>query len=306
MPYIEDMPVALASADFAISRAGAMSLAELCAWGVPSILVPLPTAAANHQYHNAVALAEAGAAVMVEEKELGGGRLWREMMTLVDDAARRAAPGGHGEGARPAGRRGPDRPRAGAAGPVSDAFAHLPPEDARRAEDLAETFRALGAEEPEAWALSEVEDGHPAAGALHLSPPPVARRWTSGRSRPTRGSPSASPSRRRTTRRRMRTRLESDAGEADEDADAEPAFLAAQQAVQRILAAGADPEDLKEVARAVFLHAAFDAVSTVDEGHDPQAGEGMPGWLLTEVGGDLTLTGRMLDELHEDLLTTEP
>lgn len=89
VPYIEDMPSALASADFAISRAGAMSLAELCAWGVPMILVPLPTAAANHQYHNAVALAEAGAAVMVEEKELGGGRLWREMMTVANEPARR-------------------------------------------------------------------------------------------------------------------------------------------------------------------------------------------------------------------------
>ncbi|HST60190.1 MAG TPA: UDP-N-acetylglucosamine--N-acetylmuramyl-(pentapeptide) pyrophosphoryl-undecaprenol N-acetylglucosamine transferase [Longimicrobium sp.] len=91
VPYITDMPSALASADFAISRAGAMSLAELCAWGVPSILVPLPSAAANHQYHNAVALAEAGAAVMIEEKQLGGGRLWREMMTVVNDPARLAA-----------------------------------------------------------------------------------------------------------------------------------------------------------------------------------------------------------------------
>jgi UDP-N-acetylglucosamine--N-acetylmuramyl-(pentapeptide) pyrophosphoryl-undecaprenol N-acetylglucosamine transferase len=91
VPYIEDMPSALASADFAISRAGAMSLAELCAWGVPMILVPLPSAAANHQYHNAVALADAGAAVMVEEKELGGGRLWREMMGIATDPAKRTA-----------------------------------------------------------------------------------------------------------------------------------------------------------------------------------------------------------------------
>lgn len=91
VPYITDMPSALASADFAISRAGAMSLAELCAWGVPAILVPLPTAAANHQHHNAVALAEAGAAVMVEEKELGGGRLWREILSVADDPARRTA-----------------------------------------------------------------------------------------------------------------------------------------------------------------------------------------------------------------------
>jgi UDP-N-acetylglucosamine--N-acetylmuramyl-(pentapeptide) pyrophosphoryl-undecaprenol N-acetylglucosamine transferase len=91
VPYIQDMPSALASADFAISRAGAMSLAELCAWGVPPILVPLPTAAANHQYHNAVALADAGAALMIEEKELGGGRLWNEVLALAGDSARRAA-----------------------------------------------------------------------------------------------------------------------------------------------------------------------------------------------------------------------
>jgi UDP-N-acetylglucosamine--N-acetylmuramyl-(pentapeptide) pyrophosphoryl-undecaprenol N-acetylglucosamine transferase len=91
LPYIEDMPGALASADFAIARAGAMSLAELCAWGVPAILVPLPTAAANHQHHNAVALAAADAALMVPESELGQGRLWRDMMDLAKDPARRAA-----------------------------------------------------------------------------------------------------------------------------------------------------------------------------------------------------------------------
>ena len=54
------MQSALASADFAISRAGAMSLAELCAWGVPMILVPLPTAAADHQTANARTLEAAG------------------------------------------------------------------------------------------------------------------------------------------------------------------------------------------------------------------------------------------------------
>ncbi len=91
VPYIQEMPAALASADFAVSRAGAMSSAELCAWGVPTILVPLPTAAANHQFHNAVALQGAGAAVMVEESELGGGRLWAEIASLAGDPARRAA-----------------------------------------------------------------------------------------------------------------------------------------------------------------------------------------------------------------------
>jgi UDP-N-acetylglucosamine--N-acetylmuramyl-(pentapeptide) pyrophosphoryl-undecaprenol N-acetylglucosamine transferase len=90
VPYIEDMGSALASADVAISRAGAMSSAELCAWGIPSIMVPLPTAAANHQYHNAHALAEAGAAVMIQEGELRPGRLWSEVNALAADPERRA------------------------------------------------------------------------------------------------------------------------------------------------------------------------------------------------------------------------
>ena len=95
LPYIQDMPGALASADFSIARAGAMTLAELCAWGIPSILVPFPHAAANHQHHNAVALADAGAAVMVEEKELGAERLWTEVMALAAAPERRAEIAGH-------------------------------------------------------------------------------------------------------------------------------------------------------------------------------------------------------------------
>lgn len=85
------MPHALAAADLAISRAGAMALAELCAWGIPSLLVPLPHAAANHQYHNAVALADAGASLLLPEAELGGGRLWREVVSLAGAPERRAS-----------------------------------------------------------------------------------------------------------------------------------------------------------------------------------------------------------------------
>jgi UDP-N-acetylglucosamine--N-acetylmuramyl-(pentapeptide) pyrophosphoryl-undecaprenol N-acetylglucosamine transferase len=90
-PYIQDMPGALASAELAVSRAGAMALAELCAWGIPSVLIPLPTAAANHQHHNAMALAEAGAAVVVPERELASGSLWEEVRALVADPERRGA-----------------------------------------------------------------------------------------------------------------------------------------------------------------------------------------------------------------------
>jgi UDP-N-acetylglucosamine--N-acetylmuramyl-(pentapeptide) pyrophosphoryl-undecaprenol N-acetylglucosamine transferase len=91
VPYIQEMPRALAAADVAVSRAGAMALAELCAWGIPMVLVPLPTAAANHQHHNAVALQEAGAALLVPESELGDGRLWRELAGLAGDEGRRTA-----------------------------------------------------------------------------------------------------------------------------------------------------------------------------------------------------------------------
>ena len=85
IPYIIEMPKALAATDVALSRAGAMATAELLAWGIPMLLVPLPTAAADHQTHNARALSAAGAAHMVLESELTGSRLWDELMLLTGD-----------------------------------------------------------------------------------------------------------------------------------------------------------------------------------------------------------------------------
>jgi UDP-N-acetylglucosamine--N-acetylmuramyl-(pentapeptide) pyrophosphoryl-undecaprenol N-acetylglucosamine transferase len=84
--YINEMPKALRAADIAVSRAGAMATAELLAWGIPAILIPLPTAAADHQTHNARALSEAGAALMLLEKELTGDRLWQDLEKLTLDA----------------------------------------------------------------------------------------------------------------------------------------------------------------------------------------------------------------------------
>lgn len=89
--YINRMPLALAAADIAVSRAGAMGTAELLAWGIPSILVPLPTAAADHQAHNARALDAFGAAVSLVEAETTPERLWAEVMSLATDRARREA-----------------------------------------------------------------------------------------------------------------------------------------------------------------------------------------------------------------------
>ena len=83
--YLNNMPDALAAADVALSRAGAMATAELLAWGIPAVLIPLPTAAADHQTHNARALAQAGAAVMLIERELTAEKLWAELMNIAGD-----------------------------------------------------------------------------------------------------------------------------------------------------------------------------------------------------------------------------
>ncbi len=77
--YIDDMPRCMAAADLVISRCGAMTLSELPALHKPSILVPSPYVAENHQYYNAMALADRGAAVCVEEKDLTAERLWQEI-----------------------------------------------------------------------------------------------------------------------------------------------------------------------------------------------------------------------------------
>jgi UDP-N-acetylglucosamine--N-acetylmuramyl-(pentapeptide) pyrophosphoryl-undecaprenol N-acetylglucosamine transferase len=87
--YIDSMPRALAASDVAVSRAGAMATAELLAWGIPALLVPLPSAAADHQTFNARALEQAGAAVCLLETDLTPERLWREITSLAGDTPER-------------------------------------------------------------------------------------------------------------------------------------------------------------------------------------------------------------------------
>ena len=69
-PYLSPIADAYAASDMAITRAGAMTTAELAAWAIPPILVPLPTAAADHQTVNAKALAAAGAARWIHQRDL--------------------------------------------------------------------------------------------------------------------------------------------------------------------------------------------------------------------------------------------
>lgn len=68
--YLSPIADAYAAADIAIARAGAMSIAELCAWGIPSVLIPLPTAAQDHQTFNANAVASVGAAIHMPQSQL--------------------------------------------------------------------------------------------------------------------------------------------------------------------------------------------------------------------------------------------
>lgn len=87
--FIDDVYEALCEADVVIERAGAGSLAELCAVGRPALLVPYPHAADDHQRHNAESLARDGAAVCVVQRDATVDRLTDELRGLLGDERRR-------------------------------------------------------------------------------------------------------------------------------------------------------------------------------------------------------------------------
>lgn len=89
--FIDDMPAAYAAADLVVCRAGASTIAELCAAGCAALLVPFPFAVDDHQTCNGAYLTEAGAAVLVQERELDAARLAAELRVLLGDPARLAA-----------------------------------------------------------------------------------------------------------------------------------------------------------------------------------------------------------------------
>jgi UDP-N-acetylglucosamine--N-acetylmuramyl-(pentapeptide) pyrophosphoryl-undecaprenol N-acetylglucosamine transferase len=88
--FIPGMAAAMASADLVVSRAGAVTIAELCAAGRPSLLVPFPFAADDHQSRNAEAMQSAGAALAAKDSEMTGRLLFDEAIRLMDDAQRLA------------------------------------------------------------------------------------------------------------------------------------------------------------------------------------------------------------------------
>ena len=87
--FIDPVAEAYAAADLVVARSGG-TVASLAAWGLPAILIPLPTSAAGHQLSNAQALAGAGAAVLLEQDQLSGKSLAEGITRLINDPARMA------------------------------------------------------------------------------------------------------------------------------------------------------------------------------------------------------------------------
>ena len=90
VPYIEDMPKKLPKVATLVSRAGATTIAEITAIGVPTVMIPSPYVTANHQVKNAQALVDQGAARMIVEDELSGATLLAAVDDLMTDQALRA------------------------------------------------------------------------------------------------------------------------------------------------------------------------------------------------------------------------
>ena len=91
LSYIAPIAEAYATADLALVRGGMMGSSELCAWGVPMVIVPLPTAANDHQTANAKVLEATGAARHLPESELSADRLDLELRSLLADPAKLTA-----------------------------------------------------------------------------------------------------------------------------------------------------------------------------------------------------------------------
>jgi UDP-N-acetylglucosamine--N-acetylmuramyl-(pentapeptide) pyrophosphoryl-undecaprenol N-acetylglucosamine transferase len=83
IPYIDNMPIFLKAADIAITRSGAITISELSRCAIPSILIPSPNVASNHQVLNARYMESEGASILIEEKDLNAERLWCELSKIL-------------------------------------------------------------------------------------------------------------------------------------------------------------------------------------------------------------------------------
>jgi len=84
LPYIENMSALLKDVDVIVSRAGASSLSEILALKIPSVIIPSPYVANNHQYYNALSISENNACIMIEEKDLNKNILSESIEKCLD------------------------------------------------------------------------------------------------------------------------------------------------------------------------------------------------------------------------------
>ena len=88
-PFISDMEKIMPAADIVISRAGALTLAELSLHGIPAILIPSPNVTGNHQYKNALEYKNVGAAILINENELTPDLIKKAVYDLISSRAKR-------------------------------------------------------------------------------------------------------------------------------------------------------------------------------------------------------------------------
>jgi len=86
-PYYDRMYLPLLSSDLVISRAGSLSLSEICASSLPSILIPYPYASQNHQKKNAMSLVDKKVALMLEDKDCNNDSLFKKVDELMNNKA---------------------------------------------------------------------------------------------------------------------------------------------------------------------------------------------------------------------------
>jgi UDP-N-acetylglucosamine--N-acetylmuramyl-(pentapeptide) pyrophosphoryl-undecaprenol N-acetylglucosamine transferase len=91
LEYLDEVQYAYSLADIAVARSGASSCFELALFGVPTIFVPYPYAADQHQQSNAAPLEKAGAALVIRDADLTGARLAQALTDLLGDETRRHA-----------------------------------------------------------------------------------------------------------------------------------------------------------------------------------------------------------------------
>ena len=85
VPFINDMAAAYALSDLVVCRSGALTLSEVTTCGKPSILIPFASAAGNHQMKNAKTLYQAGASILIEEKDLNTNKLFKNINYLINN-----------------------------------------------------------------------------------------------------------------------------------------------------------------------------------------------------------------------------